>query len=132
MKYLAIKIFLILTFVSVAFGGAILNYFEVKSQGDNVQVEWQTGTESNINHYSIQRRTPQTSFVEIATLQPKGSNSLYTYVDQSIYKTNDVIFIYQLKIVDSDMQATYSIERSASPNISGIKRTWGSIKAMFR
>jgi hypothetical protein len=132
MKYLTIKIFLILAFVSVAFGGAILNYFEVKSQGDNVQVEWQTGTESNINHYSIQRRTPQTSFVEIATLQPKGSNSLYTYVDQSIYKTNDVIFIYQLKIVDSDMQATYSIERSASPNISGIKRTWGSIKAMFR
>jgi hypothetical protein len=121
-----------LAFVSVAFGGAILNYFEVKSQGDNVQVEWQTGTESNINHYSIQRRTPQTSFVEIATLQPKGSNSLYTYVDQSIYKTNDVIFIYQLKIVDSDMQATYSVERSASPNISGIKRTWGSIKAMFR
>jgi hypothetical protein len=132
MKYLTIKIFLILAFVSVAFGGAILNYFEVKSQGDNVQVEWQTGTESNINHYSIQRRTPQTSFVEIATFQPKGSNSLYTYVDQSIYKTNDVIFIYQLKIVDSDMQATYSIERSASPNISGIKRTWGSIKAMFR
>jgi hypothetical protein len=132
MKYLTIKIFLILAFVSVAFGGAILNYFEVKSQGDNVQVEWQTGTESNINHYSIQRRTPQTSFVEIATLQPKGSNSLYTYVDQSIYKTNDVIFIYQLKIVDSDMQATYSVERSASPNISGIKRTWGSIKAMFR
>jgi len=132
MKYLTIKIFLILAFVSVAFGGAILNYFEVKSQGDNVQVEWQTGTESNINHYSIQRRTPQTSFVEIATIQPKGSNSLYTYVDQSIYKTNDVIFIYQLKIVDSDMQATYSLERSASPNISGIKRTWGSIKAMFR
>jgi hypothetical protein len=132
MKYLTIKIFLILAFVSVAFGSAILNYFEVKSQGDNVQVEWQTGTESNINHYSIQRRTPQTSFVEIATIQPKGSNSLYTYVDQSIYKTNDVIFIYQLKIVDSDMQATYSLERSASPNISGIKRTWGSIKAMFR
>ena len=132
MKFLTIKIFLLLAFVSVAFGSAILNYFEVKSQGDNVQVEWQTGTESNINHYSIQRRTPQTSFVEIATIQPKGSNSLYTYVDQSIYKTNDVIFIYQLKIVDSDMQATYSLERSASPNISGIKRTWGSIKAMFR
>ena len=132
MKYLVIKIFLILIIVSVAFAGAILNLFEVTSQGDNVQVEWKTGDESNINHFSIQRKTPQTSFVEIATVQPKGSNSLYTYVDQSIYKTNDVIFIYQLKIVDNDMQTTYSIERSASPNISGIKRTWGSIKAMFR
>jgi hypothetical protein len=132
MKYLSLKILLILLFVSVAFAGAILNYFEVNSQGDNVQVEWKTGDESNINHFSIQRKTPQTSYVEIATVQPKGSNSLYSYVDQSIYKTNDVIFIYQLKIVDNDMVTTYSIERSASPNISGIKRTWGSIKAMFR
>ena len=132
MKYLIIKIFVVLLFVSVAFAGAILNYFEVNSQGENVQVEWKTGDESNVNHFSIQRKTPQTSYVEIATLQPKGSNSFYNYVDQSIYKTNDVIFIYQLKIVDNDNLATYSIERSASPNISGIKRTWGSIKAMFR
>ena len=132
MKYLTIKILLILTFVSVAFGGAILDYFQVKSETDNVRLEWQTGSESNVNHFSIQRRTPQTSFVEIATIQPKGSNSFYNYVDQSIYKTNDVIFIYQLKIVDNDMQTSYSIERTASPNISGVKRTWGSIKAMFR
>ena len=123
---------MVLLFVSVAFAGAILNYFEVNSQGENVQVEWKTGDESNVNHFSILRKTPQTSYVEIATVQPRGSNSLYTYVDQSIYKTNDVIFIYQLKIVDNDNLATYSIERSASPNISGIKRTWGSIKAMFR
>ena len=123
---------MVLLFVSVAFAGAILNYFEVSSQSENVQVEWKTGDESNVNHFSILRKTPQTSYVEIATVQPRGSNSLYTYVDQSIYKTNDVIFIYQLKIVDNDMLTTYSIERSASPNISGIKRTWGSIKAMFR
>jgi len=132
MKYLTVKIFVVLLFVSVAFAGAILNYFEVSSQSENVQVEWKTGDESNVNHFSILRKTPQTSYVEIATVQPRGSNSLYTYVDQSIYKTNDVIFIYQLKIVDNDMLTTYSIERSASPNISGIKRTWGSIKAMFR
>jgi hypothetical protein len=132
MKYLIIKIFLILIFVSVAFAGAYLDYFQAKSQGDNVQVEWKTGDETNINHFSLQRKTPQTSFVEITTVQPKGSNSTYSFIDQSIYKTNDVIFIYQLKIVDNDMQTTYSLEKSASPNISGIKRTWGSIKAMFR
>jgi hypothetical protein len=132
MKYLIIKIFLILVFVSVAFGGAILNYFQVKSDGDNVKLEWQTGTESNVNHFSVQRRTPQTSFVEIATIQPKGNNSFYSYEDQSIYKANDVIFIYQIKIIDNDSQTSFSIERSASPNISGVKRTWGSIKAMFR
>ena len=132
MKYLSIKILLILTFVSVAFAGAYLDYFQVKSEGDNVQVEWKTGDETNVNHFSIQRKTPQTSYVEIATVQAKGNNSFYSYIDQSIYKTNDVIFIYQIKIVDNDMQTSYSVERSASPNISGVKRTWGSIKAMFR
>ncbi|MDR3610290.1 MAG: hypothetical protein P4L27_07010 [Ignavibacteriaceae bacterium] len=132
MKYLIIKIFLILVLVSSAFGGAILNYFQVKSDGDNVKLEWQTGTESNVNHFSVQRRTPQTSFVEITTIQPKGNNSFYSYEDQSIYKANDVIFIYQIKIIDNDSQTSFSIERSASPNISGVKRTWGSIKAMFR
>ena len=132
MKYLIIKIFLILIFVSVAFAGAYLDYFQAKSQGDNVQVEWKTGDETNINHFSLQRKTPQTSFVEITTVQPKGSNSTYSFIDQSIYKTNDVIFIYQLKIIDNNMQTSFSNEVSVSPNISGIKRTWGSIKAMFR
>jgi hypothetical protein len=132
MKYLTVKIFLILIFVSVAFAGAYLDYFQAKSEGDNVQVEWKTGDETNVNHYSVQRKTPQTSYVEIATVQPKGSNSIYSFIDQSIYKTNDIIFIYQLKIIDNNMQTSFSSEVSVSPNISGIKRTWGSIKAMFR
>jgi lipopolysaccharide export LptBFGC system permease protein LptF len=132
MKYLSIKILLILTLVSVAFAGAYLDYFQAKSEGDNVQVEWKTGDETNVNHFSIQRKTPQTSYVEIATVQAKGNNSFYSFIDQSIYKTQDVIFVYQLKIVDNNAQTSFSSEVSVSPNISGVKRTWGSIKAMFR
>jgi len=43
-----------------------------------------------------------------------------------------MIFIYRLKIVDTNGQASYSNEVSVSHNVSGVKRTWGSIKAMFR
>jgi hypothetical protein len=132
MKYLSVKIILILALISVAYGGAALFNFVVTPEGETVKVEWQTGTESDINHFSILRRTPSTSFVEIATVQPKGSNSTYDYTDQSVYKTNTSFFIYKLKIVDNDNSSSYSVERSASPNISGVKRTWGSIKAMFR
>ena len=132
MKYLYIKIFLILLFVSVAFGDAFFYYFTVQSEGANVKLEWKTGEETNLNHFSIQRKTPQTSFVEITTVQPKGSNSLYSYLDQSIYKTNDVVFTYRLLIVNNDMGTSTSPWVTVSPNISGIKRTWGSIKAMFR
>lgn len=132
MKYLHIKIFLILIFVSVAFAGAILTSFVVSSEGDTVKVDWQTGVESDVNYFSILRRTPQTSFVEISTVKAKGNYSNYEYIDQSVYKINTSIFIYKLKIVDNNNTSTYSSEMSASPNISGVKRTWGSIKAMFR
>jgi hypothetical protein len=132
MKSLAVKIFFILLFVSVAFGDAFLYYFTAQSEGDNVKIEWKTGDESNIHHFSIQRKTPQTPFVEIATVQPKGGNSLYSYLDQSIYKTKDIVFIYELVIVNNDMGISTSKPVTVSPNISGIKRTWGSIKAMFR
>jgi hypothetical protein len=132
MKYLAIKISLILLFVSVAFADAFLYYFTAQSEGENVKIEWKTGEEANVNHFSIQRKTPQTSFAEITIVQPKGSNSLYSYLDQSIYKTNDVVFTYRLIIVNNDMGTSSSPMVTVSPNISGIKRTWGSIKAMFR
>src|ERR1035438_4850770 len=132
LRHLVCRLLLEKNYVSVAFAGAYLDYFQAKSEGDNVQVEWKTGDETNVNHYSIQRKTPHFSYVEIATVQPNGSNSIYSFIDQSIYKTNDIIFIYQLKIIDNNMQTSFSSEVSVSPNISGIKRTWGSIKAMFR
>jgi hypothetical protein len=132
MKYPGIKILLILVISTVAFAGAFLDYFQARTDGDNIKLEWKTGDETNVNHYSIERKTPQQTYVEIATIQPKGSNSFYTYIDQSIYKTHDVLFVYMLKIVDNNQTVSYSNEVSVSPNISGVKRTWGSIKAMFR
>jgi hypothetical protein len=132
MKYLTTKIFFILLFVSVAFTYGQTNYFSAKSDGANVKVEWTSGDESDVNHYSILRKTPQTPYIEIATIQPKGDNSYYSYEDQSLYKTKDIIFIYQLKTVFNSKSPIFSKEVSVSPNISGIKRTWGSIKAMFR
>ena len=132
MKYLTNKIFFILLFVSVAFIYGQNNYFSAKSDGANVKVEWTSGDESDVNHYSILRKTPQTPYIEIATIQPKGDNSYYSYEDQSLYKSKDIIFIYQLKTVYNSKPPIFSKEVSVSPNISGIKRTWGSIKAMFR
>ena len=130
---ITIKNFLIVLFViATAFGGAYLDYFHGESSGDNVRLEWKTGDENNLDYFAVERKTLQTSFTEIASVEPKGSNSIYTYVDQSVYKPTDTIFIYRLKIVDNDNQVSYSSEITVSHSISGVKHTWGSIKAMFR
>lgn len=125
--------FLIFFLVATAvFAGTFLEYFQGRSDGEDIRLEWKTQEEVNLQHFKIERKTPQSSFVDITTIQPKGSNSYYSYLDQSAYKPNNLIFIYRLKIVDTNGQVSYSNEVSVSHSVSGVKRTWGSIKAMFR
>jgi hypothetical protein len=125
---------IIVTFLIIAtvYAGAYIDYFHGRSESEDVRLEWQTGEESNLQKFVIERKTPQSSFTEIATINPKGSNSYYSFIDQNAYKSNDIIFVYRLKIVDNNSQVTYSHETTVSHSISGVKRTWGSIKAMFR
>jgi hypothetical protein len=122
----------LLLIVATIYAGAELNYFHVRSEGDNIRLEWQTMTESNLQNFVIERKTPQSAFIEIGSVSPKGSNSIYSYVDQNTYKTNDVVFVYRLKLVDNNGNTSYTYETSVSHSISSVKRTWGSIKAMFR
>lgn len=130
-----IKIFRLLPallLIATVYAGAFLDYFHGRSEGDNVTLEWKTGEEVNLQKFVIERKTPQSTFAEIGQISPKGSYSFYNFVDENAYKANDLVFVYRLKIVDTNSQVTYSNEVSVSHSISGVKRTWGSIKAMFR
>lgn len=132
MKKAFIGAVLTLLLIATIFAGAYLKDFRARSEGESVRIEWETGEETNLQHFIIERKSPESSFIDIATIQPKGSNSFYTYLDESAYKSNDLLFIYRLKIVDTNGQLSYSSPISVTPNISGLRRTWGSIKAMFR
>jgi bacteriorhodopsin len=132
MKFRYSLYIIVLFAVAALYAGAYLEYFQGRSEGEDIKLEWKTGEEINLQEFKIERKTPQNSYVEIAMVQPKGSNSYYSYLDQSAYKMSGLIFIYRLKIVDTNGQASYSNEVTVSHNVSGVKRTWGSIKAMFR
>ena len=128
-------VLLLLLFAATIFAGAYLVKFQVYSDGENVILEWKTGEEVNVKEFVIERRNAQqSSFVEVARIQAKGSNSNYTYRDLSAYKTSDLIFVYRLGIVEKNQTypTSYSGEVSVLQKISGFKQTWGSIKAMFR
>jgi hypothetical protein len=131
MRYF-IAIAVIAIFATV-YAGAFLDYFHGRSEGEDIRLEWKTGEEVNLENFIIERKTPKSTYAEIATVEPKGSNSHYSYLDKSAYKMmSDLVFIYRLKIIDTNGQSSYSNEVTVSHNVSGVKRTWGSIKAMFR
>ena len=127
-----LKLFLILIVVATVYGGAFLDYFHGRSEGDDVRLEWKTGEEVNLDQFVIERKTPQSPFVELTSIEPEGDNSFYSYLDEAAYKSENLVFIYRLKIVDIDGSTSFSSEVTVSHNVSSVKRTWGSIKAMFR
>lgn len=124
--------FIFLLLISAVYAGAYIEYFHARSEGDDVLLEWKTGEEANLQKFAVERKTPQSGYAEIATISPKGSNSFYSYIDKNAYKTTDLLFNYRLKIVDNNNIVSYSHEVTVSHNVSGVPRTWGSIKALFR
>ncbi|MDX9759445.1 MAG: hypothetical protein RBU27_09815 [Bacteroidota bacterium] len=135
MKKRYLGILTALLFVTwTAIGGAFIDFFNGRSDGDNIVLEWKTRGESNLQRFEIQRKAGTSGeFVTLTTVQPKGSNSLYTYVDRSAYKDAGSLYAYRLKILESSSgPASYSNEITVTHSVSSVKRTWGSIKAMFR
>jgi hypothetical protein len=133
-KVFAVSIvFLICAGVTLA--GAFIERITAKSDGENIMVEWKTGEETNVKQFEVERSNGGTnSFMVVGSVDPKGSNSYYVYTDKSAYKPVGSVYAYRIKIVDKDPNVvpSYSNAVSVSHSVSSVKRTWGSIKAMFR
>jgi hypothetical protein len=139
-RRLAILAVLVCTTV-VAYGVQVtLQYFNAKSNGTSISLEWKSTAESNLLQYEIERAGEDNQFRYVATLQARGSNTVYSYRDDEAFGKGDGndgsvarnYFTYRLKMVTPDRSASYSNSIGVTHNVSGIKRTWGMIKEMFR
>ena len=106
------------------------------SDGNNVTIRWTSENETNVLGYEIQRSTSYSSgFVSIAVVDSKGP-SVYEFIDNSAFKRTTSIYYYRIKIKLSNGESYYPALNEAPitvyHNVSGVRRTWGSIKAMFR
>ncbi len=122
---------LFLITISVIYAGVELISFTAKSQNGNVILNWQTASETNLKNFVVERKSVDGNFFEIAVVEPKSDKN-YQYIDQSAFKTLDAVYSYRIKIVDNDGSVSYSGVQSVYHNVSSVKRTWGSIKALFR
>jgi len=106
--------------------------FQGRSDGSTITLSWVTDDESSVLRFEVERRIGTTGdFGYIATVSPKGP-SLYEFVDHSAFKVVSTLYQYRIKVVFEDNSAIYVGPVTVSHSVSGVKRTWGSIKAMFR
>lgn len=115
--------------------GVRLASFRARPETNGVRLEWTMEAEPGVVAFDLRRRTPTSNgaYVTVATVRPHGASRLYEFVDGTLYKdTGAALAEYQL---EATFAGGVRIElRTAQVNYTttGIRRTWGSIKAMFQ
>ncbi len=127
-----IFILLISGLITLLFASATLEFFRGKSENGKVILEWKSKEEIAVKEFIIERKSNIGDFVQIGSIPPKGNNSYYSFIDETAFKSSGSIYYYRLKIIDLNGSISYSNEITILHSVSSVKRTWGSIKAMFR
>lgn len=129
------KTLLLISFFSLfalLFAGSTLEFFRGRSENSKVILEWKSREEIALKEFIVERKAINGDYIPLATISPKGNNSYYTFIDETAFKSQGSIYYYRLKLVDFNGAISYSNEISIFHSVSSVKRTWGSIKAMFR
>lgn len=121
--------------LSSVFAGALISEFKGENGINKVTLKWKARSEVNLKGYEVERSIDGTTFSKIGLVKPSESGSeavSYSYVDRTVFKGATRTFHYRLKIIDMNGSFSYSKIVTVTPSVSGVRFTWGSIKAMFR
>ena len=132
MKF-ALKLGILMTLVTMLWASATITNFDGYSEASRIIIQWSSLTELNLQGYEIQRSMDNHEFSRVGFLEARGSNTGYTYVDDSVFaKISGRTYFYRLKIVNKDGSTDYSNTITIESQINSVRHTWGSIKAMFK
>lgn len=133
LKKTALPFIIILLFIAILQGEADINNLSAYPKDDGIVLEWDSGIELEMEGYEIQRSVSDGKFMAVSTIKALGSNSSYSYFDESVFAEPTVRnYGYRLKMLEKDGAFSYSKMVSVTPTLSAARETWVSIKALFR
>jgi hypothetical protein len=106
-----------------------------RSDGSTITIRWVSEDETSVEKFVIERKAGVNgAFMLLTELRPRGNNSAYQYIDDTAFRVlNENIYKYQIKVQFSNgSTAIYGPVTVVHSTSNVTKRTWGSIKAMFR
>ncbi|MBX2991716.1 MAG: hypothetical protein KF749_11190 [Bacteroidetes bacterium] len=133
-RYLTLFLFAIFVFVT-AFASVIRDgSLNAESRDGNITIRWMSEDESNVSRFVLERKAGVNgAFMTLTEMLPRGNNSSYQFVDESAFRATESIYQYRIKVIFSNgANPVYSGTITVSHRASDVRRTWGSIKAMFR
>lgn len=129
----------LLIFSTIGFGDSVIKEFRAEPGMNKVYLAWYVSLETDINGYKVLKGFDPTQLRSLEFINatsetiPPGSTKKYEYTDKSVFKSDGRSYYYQIAVMNKDGQIVTSTEiREVSPNVSAVRHTWGSIKAIFR
>lgn len=110
---------------------------EIPAQSQNaIQLTWAVETEQSVKHFRIERKMlNDMNFMPVHTEPARNSGpGTYTWRDSGVFKATSggEPVVYELYAVFNDNSEQYIDQASVNFTSTAIRRTWGSIKAMFQ
>ena len=135
LKNTTVYLFILFLLTSVLAAATIISEFHIKTIDNNVRLDWKTQQESNLKEFRIKRSSDQQIWTVIGTVKAitdGQSSHSYSFTDNRVFKGETSSLYYKLIMVDSQGRMTEHDTIASTAGISGIRHTWGSLKAMFR
>ena len=128
-----ISIILAALFVcGVSYAGAIKDgSLQASSDESIITISWVGDDETGVTGYTVERRAGLNgSFIMLtsAPIRCEGRGHVYSFEDASAFRVTDNVYQYRITAIGTN--ATYLV--TVTHTVSSVRRTWGSIKAMFR
>ena len=115
---------------------ARVKYFNVERDGNALAITWETEREEHVSVFQVFRKAGfDADFVVVGTSSRHGVDLQYKLVDDQVYKTGggDAAFLdYRLEVVFESGVRQRLAEKKINYTSTAIRRSWGSIKAMFQ
>lgn len=110
-----------------------LTYFKADPQDNNFALAWKAEMEEDVRVYELHRKTSYTgAFVKVHELPGHGVGKEYKYLDTQVYKSTSEEVDYRLDVVYTNGLRQQLAEKRLNYTPTAVRRTWGSIKAMFQ
>ena len=110
----------------------VIREFTAEAEDQQAIITWETGAETGVSQFLIERSFDGDRFYEVADVDPMGNNHDYKFVDRDLFKGHTNTYYYRINVKMTNGSSQFSVIGRILMNSSGIERTWGSIKAMFR
>lgn len=94
-------------------------------------VEWAAESEDGLEHYEVEVSAESGAGARVVEIAPRGAQHPYVYRDDDLYKGAEAVrYTLYAVLEDGGRQIVGSRQIAYTP--TAVRRTWGSIKAMFQ